>query len=130
MVVNKIDINQSAFGQFFCDSTICQQNFFISARTGAGIGALIEALVEEVAKQLPDKAEVGEVVTNERHRECLVRARDSLAEFLKGASSATAPPEILAADIKHALSALNEVVGRTYTEDILGRIFSKFCVGK
>jgi tRNA modification GTPase len=130
MVINKIDRNPNALSQFYCDSTQCQQNFFISAKTGAGIGPLIEALVEDVAKRMPERGEVGEVVTNERHRECLVRAVDALERCVDGIHSSGIPLSILASDIKEALAALDEIVGKTYTEDILGRIFSKFCIGK
>jgi len=126
MVVNKIDLNPSAVGVFVCDSAVCQQNFYISAKTGAGIGPLIEALVEDVAKEMPDKGEVGEVITNERHRDCLRRAEEALNAFIDQARTKSAP----LSDIREALFALDEIVGKTYTEDILGRIFSKFCVGK
>jgi tRNA modification GTPase len=130
MVVNKIDINPGALAHFHCDSSICQQNFFISARSGAGIGPLIEALVEDVAKKIPEASDVGEVITNERHRDCLRRAEEALANFAQTSRAGTAPFSILSADIREALYALDEIVGKTYTEDILGRIFSKFCVGK
>jgi tRNA modification GTPase len=130
MVVNKVDLNPGAFSQFFCDSTDCQQNFYVSAKSGAGIGALVEALAEDVAKSSPDKGEVGEVITNERHRDCLLRALEAMDRFVAGAGTVGAPPEILAADLREALGALDEIIGKTYTEDILGRIFSKFCIGK
>jgi tRNA modification GTPase len=130
MVVNKIDLNPSAVGLFVCDSSVCQQNFYISAKTGAGIGPLIEALVEDVAKSAPEKGEAGEIITNERHRDCLRRAEESLGAFADLVHSKSAPLAILVADLREALSALDEIVGKTHTEDILGRIFSKFCVGK
>lgn len=130
MVVNKIDLNQQALMDFAPYASLCEQNFFISAKTGDGIGVLIEALVEDVAKQLPDAGELGEVITNERHRDCLQRAEAALASCVDGIQSKSVPLSILAADLKEALSALDEIVGKTYTEDILGRIFSKFCIGK
>ena len=130
VVVNKIDLNPSALAEFYCDSSVCQQNFFISAKTGDGIGALIESLVEDVAKSIPERGDVGEVVTNERHRDCLLRAEQALASCIDAIQLGGTPPSILAADLKEALNALDEIVGRTYTEDILGRIFSKFCIGK
>lgn len=130
MVINKIDLNPNALSQFYCDSTQCQQNFYISAKTGAGIGPLIEALVDDVANRLPERGEAGEVVTNERHRECLIRASASLERCIDGISAGGIPLSILASDIKESLNALDEIVGKTYTEDILGRIFSKFCIGK
>jgi len=130
MIINKIDLNPGAFSQIVCNSSVCQQNFYISAKTGAGIGSLIEALVDDVAKVMPERGEVGEVVTNERHRDCLVRAAQAIDSFIEGVKSRGVPVTILTTDIKEALSALDEIVGKTYTEDILGRIFSKFCIGK
>ena len=40
------------------------------------------------------------------------------------------PPEIIALDIRTALDAIGEIVGKTDTEDLLGEIFSSFCIGK
>jgi tRNA modification GTPase len=130
MIVNKIDLNPAALSQIVCESAFCQRNFFISAKSGAGIGPLIEALVEDVAASMPEKGDVGEIVTNERHRDCLERASQSLGSFVDGVRTNGSPVTILTADIKDALGALDEIVGKTYTEDILGRIFSKFCIGK
>jgi tRNA modification GTPase len=135
MVINKIDLNPAAFSQepfvpLLSDSSLSQQNFFISARSGAGVPALMEALVQDLAQVAPEGGDVGEVVTNERHRDCLERAERSLEAFCEGVRGGEVPITIAAADIKSALGALDEVVGKTYTEDILGRIFSKFCIGK
>lgn len=130
MVVNKIDANPLALGLFHADSLVCQQNFYVSAKTGAGIGPLLEALVDDVARALPEQGDVGEVVTNERHRDCLRRAHDALTAFIDLSHAKHAPLAILVADLREALFTLDEIVGKTYTEDILGRIFSKFCIGK
>lgn len=135
LVVNKIDLNPGAFSQqpfvqLLSDSSLCQQNFFMSAKSGAGVPALMEALVHDLAQVAPEGGDVGEVVTNERHRDCLARAEHSLESFCEGVRANASPLPIAAADIKSALAALDEVVGKTYTEDILGRIFSKFCIGK
>jgi tRNA modification GTPase len=130
MIVNKIDLNPNALLDFSPYLSLCQQNFFISAKTGDGIGSLIEALVEDVAKKVPEKSEAGEIITNERHRDCLRRAEVALSSCVEGAHTKAIPLAIIAADLREALSALDEIVGKTYTEDILGRIFSKFCIGK
>jgi tRNA modification GTPase len=130
MVINKIDLDPRAFEHFAVHSSLCQHNFFISAKTGDGVGSLIESLVEDMAKRIPEKNEAGEVITNERHRDCLERAERSLLSCVEALQSRVAPLSIIAADLKEALSALDEIIGKTYTEDILGRIFSKFCIGK
>lgn len=128
LVVNKIDLNPKAIGTIVCDSRVCAQNFYLSARTRDGFTALQDALVEEVRNRLPAGSEESLIVVNERHRDCLARAVRALEQAKDGTSKH--PLEIVAADIRAALNALEELVGRTYTEDILSRIFSKFCIGK
>jgi tRNA modification GTPase len=130
MIVNKIDLNRDALVQFSESASLCEQKFFISVKTGDGLNGLLEALVDDVAKQMPEKNEAGEVVTNERHRDCLIRAERALTASVDGLQGRGVPLSITVADLKDALVALDEVIGRTYTEDILGRIFSKFCIGK
>lgn len=129
LVVNKIDLNQSAIGTLFCDSDVCDRNFYISARNGNGLDGLIQALCEEVSNQPVLAGETGVVITSERHRKCLELAIARVNRFLEGVDN-KAPLEILAEDLRQTLLALEELVGKTTPEDILGRIFAKFCIGK
>jgi tRNA modification GTPase len=129
MLINKIDLNPKAIGAIVCDSNICARNFYLSATTKQGFTGLIEALKEEVASRAQDSGNSSVVLTNERQRQCLERAVATLDAALV-AIAAKNPEEIIAEDIRHTLSELEEIVGKTYTEDILGRIFSKFCIGK
>ena len=128
MLTNKIDLNPAAFGTFFCDSSTCHQNLYLSAKTKSGLDALIQALQEEVSQKIGGGVETNTIITNERHKICLVRAREALEQILKG--QGTLPLEIISAELRTALNALSEIVGDTTTEDLLGRIFSKFCIGK
>ncbi len=129
MITNKIDLNPEAMQTIFCDSETCAQNFYLSARTRQGLDALVEALVEEVSLRSSQQSDANMVVTNERQRNCLIRADEALDAALRGAAAAS-PDEIVSEDIRTALRNLEELVGKTYTEDILGRVFSKFCIGK
>jgi len=129
MIVNKVDLNPKAFTTIFCDSRDCAQNFYISAKSQDGMEQLRQALIEELKSSLPDRGEASGIVTNERHKNCLKRATAALQNALE-ALSKHMPVEIVSAEIRLALVALEEIVGKTYTEDILGRIFSKFCIGK
>ncbi len=124
-VVNKIDKNPHAIGSVFCDLHTCERNFYLSAKTQDGLAALISALSNEVEHNKGDSAESSTVITNERHRNCLLRAQQSLQALEK-----SSPAEVISLEIKAALNALNEIIGKTTNEDILGRIFSKFCIGK
>ena len=129
MVTNKIDLNPGAIGKLFCESKTCAQNFYLSAKTRSGLAELTQALADEVERSLPDRAHSSQVVTNERQRNCLVKAGEALARSVEAIHNSM-PLEIVSAEIRGALSVMEELIGKTYTEDILGRIFSKFCVGK
>lgn len=129
MVTNKIDLNPSAIGSYYCDSTVCEQNLYLSAKTRQGLDGLIEALVSEVANRQSEVSDSSIVVTNERQRNGLLKSEQFLQAALLGPERKH-PPEIIAEDIRQALKALDEIVGKTTSEDILGRIFSKFCIGK
>ena len=129
MVVNKIDLNSQALGTIYCDSNICEQNIYLSAKTKHGTEVLFEALVNEVKQRISATPERSVVMVNERHRLCLVRAKEALHRFVEGVEQML-PAEVLAVDLRGGLSELDEIVGKTFNEDILGRIFSKFCIGK
>ncbi|RIL11083.1 MAG: tRNA uridine-5-carboxymethylaminomethyl(34) synthesis GTPase MnmE [Proteobacteria bacterium] len=129
MVTNKVDLNPQAIGSFVCDSKTCAQNFYISAKTKDGLDSLQAALVDEVATSLPTRSEAGQVISNERQRNCLSSASESVSNAL-GALRQELPLEIICAEVRIALDRLDEIIGKTYTEDILGRIFLKFCIGK
>ncbi|HEY0789815.1 MAG TPA: tRNA uridine-5-carboxymethylaminomethyl(34) synthesis GTPase MnmE [Chthoniobacterales bacterium] len=64
-----------------------------------------------------------------RHEGCLTRAKGALDEALVSLREERSP-EFTAIEIREALEAIGEVVGKTDTEDLLGRIFSEFCIGK
>lgn len=128
MITNKIDLNPNATATFFCDSKFCAQNFYISAKSKAGLDALTQALVEEVAHSLPTQADASNVMTNERQRNCLIKARENIAQLIEKKNGL--PVEIICGELRLALSALDEIIGKTYNEDILSLIFSKFCIGK
>lgn len=129
LIVNKIDLNATALSSVFCESSVCSQNFYLSAKTKSGFDSLVQALVEEVSESVDDSAASSGVVTNERHRSCLSTAKQSLERARHGIETGL-PAEIISGEVRLALTALEEIVGKTYTEDILGRIFSKFCIGK
>jgi tRNA modification GTPase len=101
---------------------------WISARTGEGL----ETLRENIARVLgSDRAQsFGEsILTTARQNESVSSAMDSLAAGETALRNGT-PHEMALLDIYQALSYLNELTGETTTEDILGRIFSTFCIGK
>jgi tRNA modification GTPase len=99
-----------------------------SALTGEGIEALRAALVAHARGGAPACAE-GVTITTRRHKEALDEAIVALCEG-ETALAATPSPEFLAEHLRRASQALGRVVGTVTTEDLLGEIFSRFCIGK
>ncbi len=69
------------------------------------------------------------LVTNIRHHQALILALDALVRVDDGLGNQT-PTDLLTQDIREALYHIGEIVGDINTEEILGNIFSKFCIGK
>ena len=130
LVYNKRDL--------LADRATLPGGIVISCRTGEGIDSLIQTIISKVTGHSKgkkgDKGVHGETAQdgaaiNARHQDCLKRASLSLgaAMDLLGAGD---PPELVAVELRSALGAVGEVVGEAGTEEILGKIFSSFCIGK
>ena len=100
----------------------------ISAKTGSGLPELTEALAEIGRRITGDTDET--LVTNIRHYEALSRAATALGRVRDGLKVATLPPDLIAQDLREALYHLGEIVGEISTDEVLGSIFRKFCIGK
>jgi tRNA modification GTPase len=102
--------------------------YIMSAKTGMGIEVVKSALL---AQLVSGGFETGEslMVTNARHRDALRRASTSLDQALESVRGGMAG-ELISIDVRAAADALGEITGAITTDEILGRIFSEFCVGK
>ncbi len=106
----------------------------VSAETGEGLGALLEAMQEAVGAALataPERgadAADGVVLLRERQRVGLATARAEVAQFLSSWGSVPAP--VAAVHLHAAVEALDALVGRVSVDDVLDRVFRDFCVGK
>lgn len=100
----------------------------ISAKTGSGLPELTEALAEIGRRITGDTDET--LVTNIRHYEALSRAATALGRVRDGLKVATLPPDLIVQDLREALYHLGEIVGEISTDEVLGNIFRKFCIGK
>jgi tRNA modification GTPase len=99
-----------------------------SATTGEGIEALRDKIYEAAVPQLQEGGETA-FITNIRHEQLL---RDALAS-LRRAEQAVAeniPHEMLLLDLYGSLQPIDRITGATTIDDILGKIFSTFCIGK
>ncbi len=126
-VLNKCDLPDSA-PERFSEMTEGIETVRVSCATLAGIGELREAMRDFVGARLSGAA-LCDVTVGARHAEALGRAVASLGGARDKIAS-SAPAELAASDLAEALSALGEIVGKTDCEDVLDRIFSKFCIGK
>ena len=96
--------------------------------TGQGIEQLKDAIKELVwAGEI--KSEMLEVMINARHQDALKRAHQAAVHSL-GAFRSGATIELVALDLRSAVAAVGEIVGKTANEDLLNSIFSQFCIGK
>lgn len=99
----------------------------VSAARGEGFDPLRGSLADLLGAGTGGS--VGEAIGNARHAEALSRAREALTRA-RGAAAAAMPGEIVSIDLHEAIAAIGEVTGRNIGEDLLERIFSRFCVGK
>ena len=99
----------------------------ISAINNMNIGYLKEQLYEAVVtKQLNLESTI---VANARHHEALQKAYESLERVMSGLEAGVTS-DFVAMDIRAALHHLGEITGEISTEDLLGNIFGRFCIGK
>ena len=123
LVANKTDKTTESVATKFADFNAVS----ISAKEKTGIDELKEKLTEFV--NLSALEEDQTIVTNTRHIEALNGAKNSLKEVLTGFEKQM-PSDLVAIDIRRALFHLGEITGEITTDDLLGNIFSKFCIGK
>ncbi len=96
----------------------------ISAKYGDGLDKVRELLVSSVG----DLSQESVLVTNARHARALGAAASELERVRDGITSL--PPDLLAEDLRSAISSLGEITGEITTDEVLGEIFSRFCIGK
>ena len=122
IIQNKIDIEPSAIT--VRDTHVVQ----VSAKNNQHINTLEDAIVS--ALDIPDISTTDVIVTSARHYESLISAHNSLSHVIDGISTEM-PTELIAEDLRLALSALGEITGDTITpQETLNNIFAHFCVGK
>ncbi|HNX67067.1 MAG TPA: tRNA uridine-5-carboxymethylaminomethyl(34) synthesis GTPase MnmE, partial [Bacteroidales bacterium] len=102
------------------------ETIFISAKRKENINQITESLLRSVnISDLSDRA----IVSNIRHYEALTKTLSSIESIEKGLHEHI-PTDLLTTDIRTAMHFLGEITGDISTEEILGEIFGKFCIGK
>lgn len=103
-----------------------EKGLFISAKNQINLDKLIEQLAQTVgAAHEGDQT----IVTNVRHYEILLKCKEALIKVEEGLEMQI-PGDLMAMDIREALHHLGEITGQITTDDLLGNIFSNFCIGK
>ena len=102
------------------------KEIYISAKTGVGIDALIKHISE--SQEWNDNIE-NPFCARQRHVDALNNVKELLQQTLKCAER-NEGVEVLAENLRQVLSGFDEILGKTTTDDILGEIFSRFCIGK
>ncbi len=118
-VLNKIDL--------LGDDVEIEGVMHISAKKGTGMETLKASFLHHVREMQSDEVDV--VVTNARHVEALRNAREALLSAMRGVEQQISG-ELLATDLRAAQYHLGSITGKITVEDLLGSIFSKFCIGK
>ena len=99
----------------------------LSAKTGAGLDALRRTLLDIAGWQ---SAPEGVYIARERHVQALRRVDEHLAQAAAHLAAAAPALDLLAEELRLAQNALGEITGEFTSDDLLGVIFSQFCIGK
>jgi len=122
VVVNKFDLLDSKILRPLPEDAIA-----VSALTGFGLDRLTGRLADLARARIGPEGEEAPVLTQARHRQQLDRCRAALTSFLGGPLQEF---ELRAEDLRRAAQALGRLTGAIGVEEVLGEIFSRFCVGK
>ena len=101
----------------------------ISCHCRTGLDLLPDKIQEILAPDVVSEMTTGALICDLRHKEALLRAQDALVSFERLVQDG-APLELAACELRAVLTSLGEITGETTTDDILERIFSRFCIGK
>lgn len=127
-VANKMDLNPHTKYEHYASELLPPERFVpISAMHRMNIDYLKEQLHQAVVS---DKVTLDDtIVSNARHYEALNRAWEALQDVLVAMDEGVTF-DFVAMDIRRAITFLGEITGQVSTEDLLGNIFGRFCIGK
>jgi tRNA modification GTPase len=102
----------------------------VSAHTGEGLELLRVLISEKLLARYPLPAAETPIILRARHETALLAARDELDAFSGAWREGRLPPTVAAIHVRAAVDALDGLIGATDIEDVLSRLFERFCVGK
>ncbi len=117
LIANKSDLKQ--------DQAMPENIFPLSALTREGLDRLEEAMLTAAGIQ----EEQGTLVSNARHHQALLKTTESLDAVLQAIDTHLGT-ELLAEEMRAAMYALGSITGDISSDEVLGNIFGKFCIGK
>ena len=126
VVINKVDLAPESGALPDCPPGIPVLQ--VSALTGAGFDALVEAISARV-DSFQREAGGETIAVNARHARALTEAKEGL-ERAKAKLSANEAVELTASDLRFALAAFGEITGKVDNERMLDQLFASFCIGK
>lgn len=120
-VLNKADLLDGAINPAL-DGALA-----ISAKTGQGVDALKQEILKRVGW---GGTQEGVIVSRTRHLDCIERAAEHIARSEQFAANGNNSLELLAEELSLAQNNLGQITGKLLPDDLLGKIFSQFCIGK
>lgn len=126
-VLNKSDIHDPSPDPLISGSGQDSSIIPISAKFGHGLEILKQKLVE--LTDVSSAVDTTLVVSNARHYDALKRSSKFFCDALSALNN-NLPSDLIASEIRSAMHPLGEITGKITTHDILGNIFSHFCIGK
>ena len=136
VVANKMDLNPyTKYEQYFGEDytgrwTVDKEDFIpMVAKDKANLGYLQDRLLATATGGTAGLDQQQVVLSNARHYDALRRADEALSRVLDGLNVGLSQ-DFVAMDIRQSLRELGEITGEITTDDLLGNIFSNFCIGK
>ena len=136
VVANKMDLNpytkyEQYFGEAYSGQLTLEEEDFVPmvAKSKSNLGYLQERLLAAATGSTAGLDQQQLILSNARHYDALRRADEALVRVLSGLKMGVSQ-DFVAMDIRQSLRELGEITGEITTDDLLGNIFSNFCIGK
>lgn len=122
-VLTKADLHRTSTG-------VPADVLHVSAVTGEGLDLLTARIASRISERFGTGVSEAPLLTRRRHRDAVTAARGELSAFHEAWVKNDPPSSVAAIHLREAAHHLGELIGSIDVEDVLGRVFSTFCVGK